>query len=101
TASWVESQHTDPPEPPPIVATVVDLPGGEGHTISSDEEVRRALRKQARRRKKYGDMTDDEIEMQRAKRRMEREHARNTEGNGHISEVLPSRMGKWLKKFSR
>lgn len=101
TASWVKSQSTDPPEPPPVVPTVVDLPGGEGHTISSDEEVRKELRRQARRRKKYGDMTDEDIERYRTKRRIEREQARHPEGPGHMSDGIQGKMGKWLKKLSK
>ncbi|KAI5306580.1 hypothetical protein KEM56_000202 [Ascosphaera pollenicola] len=101
TASWVKSQHTDPPEPPPVVPTLVDDPGGEGHTISSDEEVRKSLRRQARRRKKYGDMTDEEIEQYRARRRMEREQTRNPEPPGHQSDGIPGKVGKWFKKFSK
>lgn len=79
TSSWVNSQATDPPEPPPIVPTVVDLPGADAtnaHSLSSDEEARRRMRRLARRRAKYPGLTDEEIEEIRARRRGQRKAER-------------------------
>ncbi|KAL4935449.1 hypothetical protein BDV06DRAFT_228817 [Aspergillus oleicola] len=87
TSSWVDSQADEPPEPPPIVPTVLDMPPGPGeeipgHTLSSDEEARREQRRQTRRRSKYPGLDDQEIEELRAKkreaRRAERENGKTS-----------------------
>lgn len=70
TSSWVHSQMAVPPEAPPIVPTELDLPpGAEAHSLSSDEEARRKLRHQARRRTKQPGLTDEEMEDVRTRRR--------------------------------
>lgn len=88
TTSWVDSQAADPPEPPPIVPTVLDVPLPPGdqnaHSISSDEEARRALRRRARRRARYPGLNDEEIEELRARRREARrsDRAKSSSGSG-------------------
>jgi hypothetical protein len=89
-SSWVNSQMTDPPEAPPIVPTVVDLPAPPAdvhvNSLSSDEEARRRIRRRSRRYPKYHGYTDAEIEERRARhreaRRAEREAPRSSEGSG-------------------
>lgn len=99
TSSWVHSQATDPPEPPPIVATVVDVPQGvdaqNGHSLSSDEEARREMRRLAKRRAKYPGLTDDEIAERRARRRearrAERDGIKSSSGSGDYERERGSR----------
>ena len=83
TSSWVHSQASDPPEPPPVVATVVDMPPGPGepaqaNSVSSDEEARRELRRRARRRARYPGLTDQEIDELRARKREARRSERSS-----------------------
>ena len=90
TSSWVNSQMTDPPEAPPIVPTVVDLPApaADAHVISlsSDEEARRAIHRRSRRHSKYHGHTDAEVEERSTKRRearrTEREATKSSEDSG-------------------
>ncbi|KAF7118258.1 hypothetical protein CNMCM5793_007674 [Aspergillus hiratsukae] len=88
TTSWVDSQAADPPEPPPIVPTMLDVPLPPGdqnaHSISSDEEARRALRRRARRRARYPGLDDEEIEELRARKREARrsDRAKSSSGSG-------------------
>ncbi|KAE8416155.1 hypothetical protein BDV36DRAFT_213047 [Aspergillus pseudocaelatus] len=82
TSSWVNSQASDPPEPPPVVPTMLDMPPAPGepmdgaHSISSDEEARRDLRRKARRRARYPGLTDQEIDEVRLKKREARRSER-------------------------
>lgn len=83
-SNWVDSQATDPPEPPPIVPTVLDVPPNSGeqanvHSMSSDEEARRELRRKSRRRARYPGMTDEEIDEMRARKR---EGMKSSSGSG-------------------
>lgn len=87
TSSWVNSQVLDPPEAPPIVPTVLDMPPSNenGPSLSSDEEARRRIRRQARRRSKYPDMADEDVEELRSRRRESRrvrEGAKSSSGDG-------------------
>lgn len=88
TSSWVNSQATDPPEPPPIVPTVVDAPPGaeNTHSLSSDEEARRRMRRLAHKRAKYPGLPDEEIDEIRARRResrrAERAAIKSSSGSG-------------------
>lgn len=88
TTSWVHSQLTDPPEAPPVVPTVVDVPPPtvNGHTLSSDEEARRAMHGRSKRRSRHHTFTDAEIEDRRASRhaprRTERGFQKSSEGSG-------------------
>lgn len=99
TSSWVHSQATDPPEPPPLVATVIDVPPGpdaqNGHSLSSDEEARREMRRLARRRAKYPGLTDEEISERRARRREgyrgERDGIKSSSGSGDYERERGSR----------
>lgn len=87
TSSWVYSQADEPPEPPPIMPTVIDMPpagatneAGNGHSLSSDEEARRAVRRKARHRAKY---PDDEVDDTRSRRRgSRREGVKSSSGSG-------------------
>ncbi|KAE8353285.1 hypothetical protein BDV28DRAFT_148226, partial [Aspergillus coremiiformis] len=87
TSSWINSQASDPPEPPPIVPTVMDTPPGPGepmngaHSISSDEEARHDLRRKARRRARYPGLTDQEIEEVRARKREARRSERGVKSS--------------------
>jgi hypothetical protein len=117
TSSWIDSQADEPPEPPPIVPTVLDMPPGpeeqvQGHTMSSDEEARRELRKQARRRSKYPGLDDREIEDLRARRREARRAERDgvkTSSSGDYDRDRgkydrypnePPKRPSWLKKLT-
>ena len=123
-SSWVYSQADEPPEPPPIVPTVLDMPPppGEpinGHTISSDEEAKRDLRRRARRRAKYPGLTDGEIDdvrsRQRDARKAERDGVKSSSGSGDYDRdrshrpydrygAMPptsgAKMPNWLRKFT-
>lgn len=123
TSSWINSQITDPPEAPPIVPTVLDVPpsngNGPAHSLSSDEEARRRIRRQARRRSKYPDMADEDIEEMRSKRResrLPREGAKSSSGSGDyerengirrrdstyepVSRAPSSKRTSWFKKLT-
>lgn len=84
-SSWVYSQSDEPPEPPQIVPTLIDLPplaaddGGNAHSLSSDEEARRALRRKARRRAKYEEEMEDARSRHRGSRR---EGVKSSSGSG-------------------
>ncbi|KAJ5740766.1 hypothetical protein N7493_000638 [Penicillium malachiteum] len=90
TSSWVYSQADEPPEPPPLVPTFIDMPpaaaaaaeGLNAHSLSSDEEARRAVRRRARRRAKYGDIPDEEIDDMRSRRRESRRDPKSSSGSG-------------------
>ncbi|PTU22499.1 hypothetical protein P175DRAFT_0490961 [Aspergillus ochraceoroseus IBT 24754] len=90
TSSWIDRQVDEPPEAPQIVPTVLDMPPGageplNGHSMSSDEEARRQLRRQARRRSKYPGLDDREIEEIRERRREARRAergAKTSSGSG-------------------
>ncbi|KAJ5714120.1 uncharacterized protein N7483_011301 [Penicillium malachiteum] len=91
TSSWVYSQADEPPEPPQLVPTFIDMPpaaaaaaaeGLNAHSLSSDEEARRAVRRRARRRAKYGDIPDEEIDDTRSRRRESRRDPKSSSGSG-------------------
>jgi hypothetical protein len=72
TSSWVNQQMAVQPEAPPLVPTMVDVPPAaeaHSHSLSSDEEARRKIRHQARRRTKHPGPTDEEMEDLRPRRR--------------------------------
>jgi hypothetical protein len=113
-SSWVYSQSDDPPDPPPFVETVVDMAPADqvnAHSLSSDEEARRAVRRRARRRAKYGDMPDEEIEELRSRRQSrvksssgsgDYERERGMRSNGSRHGAPPSSGAKkpsWFKKI--
>lgn len=118
TSSWVDSQADEPPEPPPIVPTVLDMPPGPedeipGHTMSSDEEARRELRRQSRRRSKYPGLDDQEIGDLRARkredRRAERENGKTSSSGDYERDrgmkynrygAEPPKRPGWLKKLT-
>lgn len=84
-SSWVHSQITDPPEAPPIEPTVIDVvpPAGaaaNGHSLSSDEETRRQIRRRARRQSKYGNRPEPETNPKRSRPRDSRRI--DSEGSG-------------------
>lgn len=86
-SSWVYSQSDEPPEPPQIVPTLIDLPplaaddagNAHSHSLSSDEEARRAVRRKARRRAKYEEEIDDARSRHRGSRR---EGVKSSSGSG-------------------
>lgn len=111
-SSWVDSQADDPPEPPPITATVIDMPPPPGeqlntHSVSSDDEARRDLRRRARRRAKYPGLTDEEIDDMRARRRRgDREGMKSSSGSadhdrdrGYGPPPGP-KMSNWFRKLT-
>ncbi|QVM12730.1 hypothetical protein D8B26_007348 [Coccidioides posadasii str. Silveira] len=121
TSSWVQSQFTDPPEAPPIVPTVIDLPAPQGpsHSLSSDEEARRAiLHRRSRRHSKYGDMLPPEKERRsrrRESRRAERDTMRSSDDSAGMDRYADHRyesdarynhtngttkVTSWFKKFT-
>jgi hypothetical protein len=127
TSSWVNSQITDPPEVPPIVPTVIDMPGMPGApneaSLSSDEEAKREIRRQSRRRSKYGGAKYAEAGEKRARRRearrADREPIKSSEGSGDgdrdhrgryggrtydryapAPTFTPAKRGSWFKKIT-
>lgn len=85
-SSWVYSQADEPPEPPPIVPTFIDMPplttadGGNAHSLSSDEEARRAVRRKARRRAKH---SEEDVDDARSRyRTSRREGVKSSSGSG-------------------
>lgn len=126
-SSWVYSQADEPPEPPPIMPTVIDMPpaaaaaaadAANAHSLSSDEEARRAVRRRARRRAKYPDMPDEEIDDLRSRRRdgrrdgvksssgsgdYERDRGMRSHGSRHGVPAPPSSGAKkssWFRKLT-
>lgn len=112
-SSWVHSQADDPPEPPPVTPTVLDVPPPAGeplntHSVSSDDEARRDLRRRARRRAKYPGLTDEEIDDLRARRRRgERDGIKSSSGSGEYDRdrgyapPLGPKVPNWFKKLTR
>lgn len=110
--SWVNSQILDPPEAPPVVGTVLDIPENAAadppaETPSSDEEARRAIRRKQRRQAKYHHLSDAEIEELRVRRRYEREQQlRSSEGSGdnphdhYDRHERTSKRTSWFKKIT-
>ncbi|KAI2230204.1 hypothetical protein LOZ13_006440 [Ophidiomyces ophidiicola] len=86
TSSWIHSQYTDPPEVPPIMPTVVDLPAQRGdannHSLSSDEEARRAIHHRSRNQAKYDDADRERRRRHRESRRVAEKEVRSSEGSG-------------------
>lgn len=114
TSSWVNSQLTDPPEAPPIVPTVIDMPpagGDQIHTSTSDdEEIRRAARRRRARRppsskpNNFADVDIPENTKRRGSRRVEREVPKYSEGSGdnerYVSEHRGTKGLSWFKKIA-
>lgn len=115
-SSWVHSQADDPPEPPPIVPTVLDVPPPPGeplntHSISSDEEARKDMRRKAKRRSRHPGPRDDDMGDARARKRESRKSAAvrhdtrrdGSSGSGaedHYPPAQPMGFGKsWFKRF--
>ena len=90
TSSWVYSQADEPPEPPLIVPTFIDMPPAavdaadalNAHSLSSDEEARRAVRRRARLRAKYPDLPDEEIDLRSRRRESRRDGVKSSSGSG-------------------
>lgn len=115
-SSWVYSQGDEPPEPPQIVPTLIDLPplaGDEGgnahsHSLSSDEEARRVLRRKAHRRAKYEEEEIDDARPRHHNSR--REGVKSSSGSGdherdrEIKPAPPSADAKkptsWFRKLT-
>lgn len=73
TSSWIDSQHDEPPELPPVEGTVLDESGQRPRPVE-DADPRR------RRKDKYAGMTEEEIARHRAKRRERRIVEKSTSG---------------------
>lgn len=112
TSSWVNSQKTDPPEVVPLAETVIDVPGADPHThsLSSDEEMRRAIHRR-KKHNRHGDLNeaDHERRARRRERRAEREAVRSSEGSGDLYDRYGdkyahangnSKMTSWFKKLT-
>lgn len=111
-SSWVNSQADDPPEPPPVTPTVLDVPPPPGeplnvHSVSSDDEARRDLRRRARRRAKHPGLTDEEIDDLRARRRRsERDGIKSSSGSGDYDRErgyappLGPKVPNWFRKLT-
>lgn len=113
-SSWVHSQADDPPEPPPIVPTVLDVPPPAGeplntHSISSDEEARKDMRRKAKRRSRHPGPRDEDATDARARKRESRKSAavhetrhEGSSGSGAEDHYPPQPVGfgkSWFKKF--
>jgi hypothetical protein len=118
-SSWVYSQSDDPPDPPPVVETVIDMPpaaataadAANAHSLSSDEEARRAVRRRARRRAKYGDMPDEEIDELPSRRQSrvksssgsgdyERDRGMRSHGSRGAPPSSGAKKSSWFKKLT-
>lgn len=112
TSSWVNSQKTDPPEVVPLAETVIDVPGADPHThsLSSDEEMRRAIHRR-KKHNRHGDLAEADLERRarRRDRRAEREAVRSSEGSGDLYDRYGdkyahtngnSKMTSWFKKLT-
>lgn len=74
TSSWVKSQISEPPAPPPIEPSVLDPPpilgpSGLGGEDSAGEDARRALRRKSRRQSRAYREPDPEVETPRRRHR--------------------------------
>ncbi|KAM5440726.1 hypothetical protein McanCB21832_000839 [Microsporum canis] len=110
TSSWVKSQISDPPEAPPIVATVVDMPNParepQNASLSSDEEARRAIHRRSRRKSRAVDAMDVDVDRRprrRESRREGRDPVRSNESSGDMDNryggMNPKRTS-WFKKLT-
>lgn len=77
TSSWIEDQIATPPEAPPIVPTITDLPERESPRPGTGEGLKRDRRlypSQSTRSSKpqYEDFSDDDLDEIRAERRRHR-----------------------------
>ena len=85
TTSWVKSQTSEPPEPPPVEPTIMEQAPdfrskGAADDLMEDEYVRRASHKKSKRSSRmYTDPLGDEQD-ERRRRRKERE-VRSSEGS--------------------
>ena len=84
TTSWVKSQVSEPPEPPPVEPTILepapDLRAKGAEDLMEDEYARRASHKKPKRRSRvYTDPLGDEQD-ERRRRRKEKE-VRSSEGS--------------------
>ncbi|KAL9128387.1 MAG: hypothetical protein Q9217_002911, partial [Psora testacea] len=86
TSSWVKSQISDPPAPPPVEGTILEPEpvlgekGGEADDLLAEEDIRHRNRKK-RRGKMYADpMADDQEERRRRRKERERDSDGSAEG---------------------
>lgn len=110
TSSWVKSQISDPPEAPPIVATVIDMPDParepQNASLSSDEEARRAIHRRSRRKSRPVDPMDvdfDRRPRRRESRREGRDPVRSNESSGdmdHRYGGMNTKRTSWFKKLT-
>ena len=86
TSSWVKSQISDPPAPPPVEGTILENDpvlgekGGEADDLLADEDIRRKNRKK-RRSKAYVDPIAEDQE-ERRRRRREKDHSEGSAEGG-------------------
>ena len=86
TASWVKSQASDPPEPPPVEPTIVepapDLRATSGaDDLKAEEDLRKSShRKSKRSSRMYADPIAEDQDSRR-RRRTEKEGTRSSEGS--------------------
>lgn len=73
TSSWIDSQKDEPPDLPPVEATVLDESGQVPRPVADGDSRRR-------RKDKYAGMTQDEIDAARSKRRERRIVEKSTSG---------------------
>ena len=89
TSSWVKSQLSDPPEPPPVEPTIFEpgpvLGGGGADDLMADETMRKSShRKPKRSSRMYTDpVADDQEERRRRResRRVEKGGVKSSEGS--------------------
>lgn len=113
TSSWVKSQISEPPPPPPPEPSVLDPApvlgggsGGGGEESAADEDARKALRRQSRRRSRYADAGvgagdsgggggDGE---RRRRRESRREGVRSSEGSAEQERERERDRAYWRRK---
>ncbi|KAL2054567.1 hypothetical protein ABVK25_005315 [Lepraria finkii] len=97
TASWVKSQASDPPEPPPIEPSIVepapDLRATSGaDDLKAEDDLRRSShRKSKRSSRMYTDPLAEDQDRRRSSRRREKESEGSAEGERYRSVDRSSR----------
>lgn len=99
TSSWVKSQISEPPPPPPLEPSVLDpapVLGGVGDESTVDEDARRAMRRQSKRKSRYtdGGGGGDGDGERRRRRESRRETVRSSEGSAEQERERPYRRRK-------
>ena len=101
-SSWVNSQMTDPPEAPPVVPTVIDDPVSPDdpntHTLSSDEDARKAKHRRAKRHSRHASHLPERHRRERPPPVRNSDDSYEADGYGHANGN--AKRTSWFKKFA-